>query len=140
MAPTEILAQQHYETISKELKSIGVNVQILTGSTKKSQKKIIHEKLLSGDIDILVGTHTLIEDSVQFKSLGIVIIDEQHEFGVAQRGKLWKKNKLYPPHILVMTATPIPRTLSMTIYGDLDISIIDELPPGRKVIKYNLEV
>ena len=134
MAPTEILAQQHYETISKELKSIGVNVQILTGSTKKSQRKVIHEKLLSGDIDILVGTHALIEDSVQFKSLGIVIIDEQHRFGVAQRGKLWKKNKLYPPHILVMTATPIPRTLSMTIYGDLDISIIDELPPGRKVV------
>jgi len=134
MAPTEILAQQHYETISKELKSIGVNVQILTGSTKKSQRKVIHEKLLSGDIDILVGTHALIEDSVQFKSLGIVIIDEQHRFGVAQRGKLWKKNNLYPPHILVMTATPIPRTLSMTIYGDLDISIIDELPPGRKVI------
>ena len=134
MAPTEILAQQHYETISKELKSIGVNVQILTGSTKKSQRKVIHEKLLSGDVDILVGTHALIEDSVQFKSLGIVIIDEQHRFGVAQRGKLWKKNKLYPPHILVMTATPIPRTLSMTIYGDLDISIIDELPPGRKVI------
>ena len=134
MAPTEILAQQHYETISKELKSIGVDVQILTGSTKKSQRKVIHEKLLSGDIDILVGTHALIEDSVQFKSLGIVIIDEQHRFGVAQRGKLWKKNKLYPPHILVMTATPIPRTLSMTIYGDLDISIIDELPPGRKEV------
>ena len=134
MAPTEILAQQHYETIYKDLKSIGVNVQILTGSTKKSQRKVIHEKLLSGDVDILVGTHALIEDSVQFKSLGIVIIDEQHRFGVAQRGKLWKKNKLYPPHILVMTATPIPRTLSMTIYGDLDISIIDELPPGRKVV------
>ncbi len=134
MAPTEILAIQHFETIKKMLGNMPVTIDILTGSTKNNKRKIILEKLLSGELKILIGTHALIEESVQFKNLGIVIIDEQHRFGVAQRGLMWKKN-IIPPHILVMTATPIPRTLAMTLYGDLDYSIIDEMPPGRKPIK-----
>ncbi|MEO9534371.1 MAG: ATP-dependent DNA helicase RecG [Crocinitomicaceae bacterium] len=134
MAPTEILATQHYKTIKKFLKEMDIEVALLTGSTKKSERKILHEKLLSGEINILIGTHALLEDVVKYKDLGIAIIDEQHRFGVAQRSRLWKKNVL-PPHILVMTATPIPRTLALTFYGDLDISVIDELPPGRKEIQ-----
>ena len=133
MAPTEILAQQHYRSISNLLNGINIDLQILTGSTKKKQRKIIAEGLLSGNTQLLIGTHALIEDNVEFKNLGLVIIDEQHRFGVEQRAKLWNKN-ISPPHILVMTATPIPRTLAMTLYGDLDISIIDELPPGRTAI------
>lgn len=133
MAPTEILANQHFIGISELLEGTTVRVALLTGSTKKAQRKIIHEGLLSGDIDFLIGTHALLEDVVQFKNLGIVVIDEQHRFGVAQRARLWKKNTI-PPHILVMTATPIPRTLAMTFYGDLEVSVIDELPPGRKPI------
>lgn len=134
MAPTEILAIQHYNTIRKMLQGLGVNMALLTGSTKKSQRKIIHEQLESGELQLLIGTHALIEDVVSFHKLGLVIIDEQHRFGVAQRAKLWKKNSGIPPHILVMTATPIPRTLAMTLYGDLEVSVIDELPPGRKPI------
>jgi ATP-dependent DNA helicase RecG len=134
MAPTEILAQQHFTSISEELKEMNVIVDILTGSKKTKSRRELIENLENGKIQILVGTHALLEDYVKFNNLGLVVIDEQHRFGVAQRAKLWKKNK-FPPHILVMTATPIPRTLSMTIYGDLDISIIDELPPGRKVIQ-----
>ena len=134
MAPTEILAIQHFETIKEFLKNSNITVSLLTGSTKKSERKIIHENLLSGELNILIGTHALLEDIVQFKNLGLAIIDEQHRFGVKQRSKLWKKNVI-PPHILVMTATPIPRTLAMTFYGDLDISVIDELPPGRKEIQ-----
>ena len=134
MAPTEILAFQHHNNLKSMLNDMPIRVEILTGSTKSSIRKEIHEKLLNGDINIIVGTHSLIEDKVLFKNLGIVIIDEQHRFGVAQRAKLWYKNK-FPPHILVMTATPIPRTLAMSIYGDLDFSIIKELPPGRKQIK-----
>ena len=134
MAPTEILARQHYTTLLKFSKDIGVNIGILTGSTKKAERTKLHEELLNGNIHILVGTHALIEDVVQFKNLGLVVIDEQHRFGVAQRSKLWQKNET-EPHILVMTATPIPRTLAMTLYGDLDISVIDELPPGRVPIK-----
>ena len=134
MAPTEILSQQHFENISKFLQNIDVNVALLTGSTKQKERKILHEKLQNGEINILIGTHALIEDVVKFKNLGFVVIDEQHRFGVAQRAKMWKKN-IMPPHILVMTATPIPRTLAMTVYGDLDVSIIDELPPGRKPVK-----
>ena len=134
MAPTEILAQQHLQSISEELHKLPVNVELLTGSVKGKQRSKILEDLKNGDIQILIGTHALIEDKVEFKNLGLAIIDEQHRFGVAQRAKLWKKNDL-PPHILVMTATPIPRTLAMSVYGDLDISIIDELPPGRKDIK-----
>jgi len=134
MAPTEILANQHHITICEFLKEMDIHVEILTGSTKKAKRKILHEQLLSGEIDILVGTHALLEDIVKYKNLGIAIIDEQHRFGVAQRSRLWKKNIL-PPHILVMTATPIPRTLALTFYGDLDISVIDELPPGRKEIQ-----
>jgi len=133
MAPTEILAQQHFSGLSELLEGTHVKIAILTGTTKKAQRKILHEQLLSGEIHILVGTHALIEDVVQFKSLGIVVIDEQHRFGVAQRAKLSKKSEVQP-HILVMTATPIPRTLAMTFYGDLDVSVIDELPPGRKPI------
>lgn len=133
MAPTEILANQHFIGISELLAGTSVNVALLTGSTKKAQRKIIHEGLLSGEIHILIGTHALLEDIVQFQNLGIVVIDEQHRFGVAQRARLWKKNSI-PPHILVMTATPIPRTLAMTFYGDLEVSVIDELPPGRKPI------
>ena len=134
MAPTEILTQQHFHTIIDFLKNQNVNINILTGSTKMKERKLLYKDLLSGNIDILIGTHALLEDKVRFKNLGLVVIDEQHRFGVAQRSKLWKKNN-FPPHILVMTATPIPRTLSMTLYGDLDISLIDELPPGRKSIK-----
>ena len=134
MAPTEILATQHFETISNFLSNLDVEVALLTGSTKQKDRKPLHEKLENGKINILIGTHALIEDTVKFKNLGFVVIDEQHRFGVAQRAKMWKKNFL-PPHILVMTATPIPRTLAMTVYGDLDVSVIDELPPGRKPVK-----
>ncbi len=134
MAPTEILARQHYASLIEILKERLVSVAILTGSTTKKQRITIHEQLESGMIDILVGTHALIEDKVQFKNLGLVVIDEQHRFGVEQRAKLWRKNNV-PPHVLVMTATPIPRTLAMTLYGDLDVSVIDELPVGRKPIE-----
>lgn len=134
MAPTEILATQHYYTIREFLAGMDVNVELLTGSTKKKDRERIHSGLLTNDVQILIGTHALIEDTVQFGNLGLVVIDEQHRFGVAQRAKLWTKNT-NPPHILVMTATPIPRTLAMTVYGDLDVSVIDELPPGRKPIQ-----
>jgi ATP-dependent DNA helicase RecG len=134
MAPTEILATQHFATIQGFLEGLNVNVELLTGSTKKSDRERIHSSLLTGDLHILVGTHALIEDSVRFSNLGLVVVDEQHRFGVAQRAKLWNKN-VNPPHRLVMTATPIPRTLAMTVYGDLDVSVIDELPPGRKPIQ-----
>lgn len=133
MAPTEILAQQHFQTISELLKGVNVQVALLTGSTKSAARKKILNELQEGPIKILIGTHALIEDAVQFNNLGIVIIDEQHRFGVAQRAKLWQKATV-PPHILVMTATPIPRTLAMTAYGDLDYSVIDEMPPGRQPI------
>ena len=130
---TEILSTQHFQSIHKIIDKIGVNVKLLTGSTKKKERAQIAEELQNGTLNILIGTHALIEDTVEFKNLGLVVIDEQHRFGVAQRAKLWSKN-IQPPHMLVMTATPIPRTLAMTIYGDLDISVIDELPPGRKPI------
>lgn len=135
MAPTEILAQQHFQTFSRMLASLPVHVRLLTGSTKTSHRTSLHEELREGELDILIGTHALIEDTVQFKNLGLVVIDEQHRFGVAQRARLWEKADSVLPHILVMTATPIPRTLAMTLYGDLDISVIDELPPGRKPIQ-----
>ena len=134
MAPTEILARQHYASITELVTDDLVRVAILTGNTKKKDRIILHEQLENGEIDILIGTHALIEDKVQFKNLGLVVIDEQHRFGVEQRAKLWRKNVI-PPHILVMTATPIPRTLAMTLYGDLDVSVIDELPAGRKPIE-----
>lgn len=134
MAPTEILANQHYKGLSELAVGLGINIKILTGSTKTAERKIIHEALENGSLDILIGTHALLEDKVQFKNLGLAVIDEQHRFGVEQRSKLWAKNDV-PPHVLVMTATPIPRTLAMSLYGDLDISIIDELPPGRKPIQ-----
>jgi ATP-dependent DNA helicase RecG len=134
MAPTEILAQQHFQSIDKLVNDDFVSVSILTGSTPKKERKVIHERLAAGKLDILVGTHALIEDAVQFANLGLAVVDEQHRFGVEQRAKLWRKNSV-PPHVLVMTATPIPRTLSMTLYGDLDVSVIDELPAGRKPIK-----
>ena len=134
MAPTEILANQHMETLSAMLEGTETSVALLTGSTTAKQRQALHEKLRNGQIDILVGTHALIEDEVQFANLGLVIVDEQHRFGVAQRAKLWTKN-VQPPHVLVMTATPIPRTLAMTLYGDLSVSVIDELPPGRKPIR-----
>ena len=134
MAPTEILANQHFNGITELAKELNINIKILTGSTKTSDRKIIHEELENGTLDILIGTHALLEDKVQFHNLGLAIIDEQHRFGVEQRSKLWKKNDV-PPHVLVMTATPIPRTLAMSLYGDLDISVIDELPPGRKPIQ-----
>ncbi len=134
MAPTEILAQQHFESIQELVKGLPIRVEKLSGSSKKSQRKVLLEALANGEIHILIGTHALIEDPVVFKNLGMVVIDEQHRFGVAQRSKLWKKNT-QAPHVLVMTATPIPRTLAMTVYGDLDVSVIDELPPGRKPIK-----
>jgi ATP-dependent DNA helicase RecG len=134
MAPTEILANQHFQTISKLLNGIDVKIRLLTGSSKKASRKSISESLLDKSLNILIGTHALLEENVQFSNLGLVIIDEQHRFGVEQRSKLWQKN-LNPPHILVMTATPIPRTLAMTLYGDLDVSVIDELPPGRVPIK-----
>lgn len=133
MAPTEILAQQHYRSLSNLLDGLDIKLGILTGSVKKKDRVKIHEGLKSGELNILIGTHALIEDSVEFKNLGLVIIDEQHRFGVEQRAKLWEKNDS-PPHILIMTATPIPRTLAMTLYGDLDVSVIDELPPGRTKI------
>ena len=134
MAPTEILAQQHYESIFDLLSEMHINVALLTGSSKTAYRKKLHANLENGQIHILIGTHALLEDKVKFHNLGFVVIDEQHRFGVAQRSKLWRKNKI-PPHVLVMTATPIPRTLAMTVYGDLDVSVIDELPPGRKPIK-----
>ncbi len=133
MAPTEILATQHFETISKLASPLGINVKLLTGSTRKKQRDIIDEQLLDGSLHILIGTHAVIEDRVRFKNLGFVVIDEQHRFGVMQRARMWTKNRI-PPHVLVMTATPIPRTLAMTVYGDLDVSVIDELPPGRKPV------
>jgi len=134
MAPTEILANQHFKTISNFLEDLGLKIALLTGSTKQSDRKQLHADLQSGKINILIGTHALIEDKVIFKNLGLTVIDEQHRFGVAQRAKMWKKNT-HPPHVIVMTATPIPRTLAMTVYGDLEISVIDELPPGRKPVK-----
>ena len=134
MAPTEILAQQHYNTLTKMLKELGINVMLLTGSTRKKERETIFAELSSGRLHILIGTHALLEDPVVFSNLGLVVIDEQHRFGVAQRARLWEKNT-NPPHVLVMTATPIPRTLAMTLYGDLDVSVIDELPPGRKPIQ-----
>ena len=134
MAPTEILSVQHYNGLSELCKKLNTSISLLTGSTKTSKRREIHEKLENGSLNILIGTHALLEDKVKFRNLGLAIIDEQHRFGVAQRSKLWHKNE-YPPHVLVMTATPIPRTLAMSVYGDLDISVIDELPPGRKDIK-----
>ena len=134
LAPTEILAHQHFNSLKDSLTKIKVNVSILTGSSTKKDRVELFSNLAKGNINILVGTHAVLEDNVRFKNLGFVIIDEQHKFGVAQRSKLWKKNT-NPPHVLVMTATPIPRTLAMSVYGDLDISIIDELPPGRKAVK-----
>lgn len=134
MAPTEILSVQHYTSLVDMCNSLNISISLLTGSTKASERKTIHENLENGSLNILIGTHALIEDKVKFKNLGLAVIDEQHRFGVEQRSKLWRKNK-FPPHILVMTATPIPRTLAMSVYGDLDISVIDELPPGRKQIK-----
>ena len=134
MAPTEVLADQHFNSIRANAEKININVNILTGSTKQKNRKEILKNLLNGTVDILIGTHALIEDSVVFKRLGLVIIDEQHKFGVAQRAKLWRKKSEFYPHVLVMTATPIPRTLALTLYGDLDVSVIDELPSGRKKI------
>lgn len=134
MAPTEILAEQHLQTFHNFLKDMPVRVELLTGNVKGKRRKAIEEGLLDGSVNILIGTHAVIEDNVQFRSLGLVIIDEQHRFGVAQRAKLWSKSET-SPHVLVMTATPIPRTLAMTVYGDLDVSIIDELPPGRKPVR-----
>ena len=134
MAPTEILAKQHYKTISKWTEGLGIRVELLTGSTRKQERDQLHPALREGKVQILIGTHALIEDEVQFQRLGLVVVDEQHRFGVAQRARLWEKSD-HPPHVLVMTATPIPRTLAMTLYGDLDVSVIDELPPGRKPIK-----
>ena len=134
IASTEILADQHYNAINELLTHMEVSVALLTGSTKSKKRKEIHKRLIDGELNILIGTHALLEDKVQYNNLGIAIIDEQHRFGVAQRSKMWHKNRL-PPHILVMTATPIPRTLAMSVYGDLDISVIDELPPGRKEVK-----
>jgi ATP-dependent DNA helicase RecG len=133
MAPTEILAQQHFASIRAFLDGMDVQVRLLTGSTRKAEREPIHEGLLDGTLHILIGTHAVIEDVVQFSNLGLVVIDEQHKFGVAQRARLWKKADVLP-HVLVMTATPIPRTLAMTLYGDLDVSVIDELPPGRKPV------
>lgn len=134
MAPTEILAVQHFNTLRDLLQDMPVHIGLLTGNTKAKDRRILHEALRAGEMNILIGTHALIEDEVQFQNLGLVVIDEQHRFGVEQRSKLWKKNT-NPPHVLVMTATPIPRTLAMTLYGDLDSSIINEMPPGRKQIK-----
>ncbi|MES2387177.1 MAG: ATP-dependent DNA helicase RecG [Bacteroidota bacterium] len=135
MAPTEILAGQHFNGLQKLAAPMGLSIAKLTGSTKKKDRDVLHKNLQSGDLNILIGTHALLEDKVQFQSLGLCVIDEQHRFGVEQRSKLWKKNPDIPPHVLVMTATPIPRTLAMTLYGDLDLSVIDELPPGRKSIR-----
>ncbi len=135
MAPTEILANQHYEGLRGYAEAMGLQIALLTGSTKKATRKVLHEALESGELTLLVGTHALLEEVVQFKNLGLAIVDEQHRFGVAQRAKLWAKNEQYQPHVLVMTATPIPRTLAMTLYGDLEVSVIDELPAGRKPIQ-----
>lgn len=135
IAPTEILANQHYQNIKELLGDMPVRVELLTGSTKKSNRKIISEGLENGELHILIGTHAVLEEQVKFKQLGLAVIDEQHRFGVAQRARLWNKNNTIAPHVLVMTATPIPRTLAMTLYGDLDVSVIDELPPGRKPIQ-----
>ncbi len=134
MAPTEILATQHFETIKELLSGLNIEVELLTGSTKKKERENILPNLKQGKIQLLIGTHALLEPGVEFENLGLVVIDEQHRFGVAQRAKMWEKNNI-PPHVLVMTATPIPRTLAMTLYGDLDVSVIDELPPGRKPVK-----
>ncbi|WP_309608107.1 ATP-dependent DNA helicase RecG, partial [Flavobacterium sp.] len=134
MAPTEILANQHFIGLSELANSLNLNIKILTGSSNTKARKIIHEELENGSLHILIGTHALLEDKVKFQNLGLAIIDEQHRFGVEQRSKLWQKNTI-PPHVLVMTATPIPRTLAMSLYGYLDISVIDELPPGRKPIQ-----
>ncbi|MEP5935983.1 MAG: ATP-dependent DNA helicase RecG, partial [Winogradskyella arenosi] len=134
MAPTAILSVQHYQGLKELCEPLGISIALLTGSTKTSERKIIHENLENGNLQILIGTHAVLEDKVKFKNLSLAIIDEQQRFGVAQRSKLWRKNSL-PPNVLVMTATPIPRTLAMSVYGDLDISIIDELPAGRKPIK-----
>lgn len=135
MAPTEILAQQHYESLTRMMKGMSYRIMILTGKTKPSERKEILRMLRLGAVDLLVGTHALLEERVQFENLGLAIVDEQHRFGVAQRARLWKKGKNLPPHVLIMSATPIPRTLHMTDYGDLDVSVIDELPPGRKPVK-----
>jgi len=135
MAPTEILAQQHYSSIAKYVEGLGIHVGFLSGSVKGKKRKELLKLLKQGDIHILIGTHAVLEDPVEFKNLGLAITDEQHRFGVKQRSRLWKKGLVHPPHILVMTATPIPRTLAMTLYGDLDVSVIDELPPGRKEIE-----
>ena len=134
MAPTEILAKQHYQSLKSMVGVLGISIGLLTGSTKKAERTQLAELLESGELDILIGTHAVIEDKVKFKNLGLAVVDEQHRFGVAQRAKLWQKNSI-PPHVLVMTATPIPRTLAMSVYGDLDISVIDELPPGRKKVR-----
>lgn len=134
IAPTEILAVQHFNAVEELLTPVGIKVRLLTGSSTTAQRRIIHEELEEGSLHVIIGTHAVFEDKVRFKNLGLAIIDEQHRFGVAQRAKMWMKNK-FPPHVLVMTATPIPRTLAMSVYGDLDISVIDELPPGRKKIK-----
>jgi ATP-dependent DNA helicase RecG len=134
LAPTEILANQHFQTFSEMLKPLNVQIKLLTGSVKAKDRKEIHEELENGKLQILIGTHALFEEKVQFNNLGLAIIDEQHRFGVEQRSKMWRKNEI-PPHILIMSATPIPRTLAMSIYGDLDMSVIDEMPPGRKDIK-----
>jgi ATP-dependent DNA helicase RecG len=140
MAPTEILANQHFQNISKMIEGLDISIALLTGSTRPAQRKEIAQGLENGTLQILIGTHALIEENVQFRNLGFVVIDEQHRFGVAQRARMWEKN-VVPPHVLVMTATPIPRTLAMTLYGDLDISVIDEMPPGRKpvVTKHTFE-
>jgi ATP-dependent DNA helicase RecG len=135
IAPTEILAQQHYANLKRYAEPMGISIALLTGSVKKSARKPIHENLQNGSLKILIGTHALLEEEVKFNKLGLAIIDEQHRFGVAQRSKLWQKNASVYPHVLVMTATPIPRTLAMTLYGDLEISVIDELPKGRKPIQ-----
>ena len=135
MAPTEVLARQHYANVSRSLQNTGVKAAILTGSSTTKERREIHAGLEDGSIGIIIGTHALIEDDVLFKNLGLAVIDEQHRFGVEQRSKLWSKGRDYPPHVLVMTATPIPRTLAMTLYGDLDVSVIDQLPPGRKPVK-----
>ncbi len=135
MAPTEILAIQHYKNLARHADKMNIPIALLTGSTKKSERKVLHEQLRSGELKILIGTHALLEEEVQFQNLGLAIVDEQHRFGVAQRSKLWQKNADLYPHVLVMTATPIPRTLAMTLYGDLDVSVIDQLPAGRKPIK-----
>ena len=134
MAPTEILAEQHLQTIREFLKGMDIRVELLTGMVKGKKRKEVLDALIRGDVQILVGTHAILEDPVMFAHLGVAVIDEQHRFGVAQRARLWAKSE-NPPHVLVMTATPIPRTLAMTIYGDLDVSVIDELPPGRKPIQ-----